>query len=206
MKWLKIFFCAVMVVAIIAVPCYATNEGSYSHYIAPGTYLVDEIPDISMLNLAPNARLTLDFAFSSNGNSYTGLYVAKGASDVVFSYSYLPNYSAVYSSYDGGWINESYRTIDVVDGFYIDDFNTYYFWVANFMRSDSVFSAGLFDEMFGLFTFVGQWISGATDALIPIFWDGEALTFIGTLAVSALALAVSFLIIGLIQRFLKFKG
>lgn len=43
--------------------------------------------------------------------------------------------------------------------------------------------------------------------LVPMFWvSGEGLTFVGLLAVASLAIAVSFLIFGIIQRWLKFRG
>lgn len=62
-----------------------------------------------------------------------------------------------------------------------------------------------------VFTAIGEWIPGAVQAMIPIFWTagsgGEGqLTFMGVLAVAGLAFSVIFLIIGLIQRFLHFAG
>lgn len=57
-----------------------------------------------------------------------------------------------------------------------------------------------------VFTAVGQWITSAVTALIPMFYAEGSLTFLGVLAVAGLAFSVAFLIIGLIQNFLHFRG
>ena len=58
-----------------------------------------------------------------------------------------------------------------------------------------------------VFLSVGEWISSAVTTLTPMFWVVETgLTFLGTLAVAGLAFSVVFLIIGLIQNFLHFRG
>lgn len=54
---------------------------------------------------------------------------------------------------------------------------------------------------------VGEWISSAVTALIPMFYVAETgLTFLGVLGVAGLAFSVVFLIIGVIQNFLHFRG
>lgn len=58
-----------------------------------------------------------------------------------------------------------------------------------------------------VFMGIGEWISSAVTALIPMFYvSGTGLTFLGVLAVAGLAFSVVFLIIGLIQNFLHFRG
>lgn len=58
-----------------------------------------------------------------------------------------------------------------------------------------------------VFMAVAEWIGDAFTALIPIFWVAETgLTFLGVLAVAALAFSIVFLIIGIIQRFLHFRS
>lgn len=62
-------------------------------------------------------------------------------------------------------------------------------------------------SILAVFTAIGEWIGGAVNALIPMFYVAETgLTFLGVLSVAALAISVTFLLIGLIQRFLHFKG
>lgn len=57
-----------------------------------------------------------------------------------------------------------------------------------------------------VFMSVAEWIGSAFTALIPIFYNAETgLTFLGVLAVASLAFSVVFLLIGIIQRFLRFK-
>lgn len=72
---------------------------------------------------------------------------------------------------------------------------------------------GVLSAILAVFTDVGTWFSTAFDKIIPIFWKaGEgasstgSLTFMGVLAVAGLAFSVVFLLIGIVQRFLKFKG
>ena len=63
------------------------------------------------------------------------------------------------------------------------------------------------DAILAVFLSVGEWIADAVSAMTPMFWVTETgLTFLGTLAVAGLAFSVAFLIIGLIQNFLHFKG
>lgn len=70
---------------------------------------------------------------------------------------------------------------------------------------------GLLEAIFAVFTDVGDWIISALTSLMSIFWtvgaDGAGqLTFLGVLAIAGLAFSVIFLIIGIIQRFLHFRG
>lgn len=62
------------------------------------------------------------------------------------------------------------------------------------------------EAIFAVFTAVGDWIVGAIAKLTPMFYAEGALTFLGVLAVAGLALSVIFLLIGIIQRFMHFRG
>lgn len=58
-----------------------------------------------------------------------------------------------------------------------------------------------------VFSAIGEWISTAVTDITPMFYVAESgLTFLGTLAVAGLAFSVVFLIIGVIQNFLHFRG
>lgn len=58
-----------------------------------------------------------------------------------------------------------------------------------------------------VFTEVGEWITTAITNIMPIFYTTDGgLTFLGVLAVAGLAFSVTFLVIGLIQNFLHFRG
>ena len=66
---------------------------------------------------------------------------------------------------------------------------------------------GVLGAILSVFSGVADWISEAVTALIPMFYDAETgLTFLGVLAVAGLAISVAFLIIGVIQNFLHFRG
>lgn len=58
-----------------------------------------------------------------------------------------------------------------------------------------------------VFTSVGAWLTTAVNNITPMFYGAETgLTFMGVLAVAGLGFSVIFLIIGLIQNFLHFRG
>ena len=61
--------------------------------------------------------------------------------------------------------------------------------------------------IFDVFTAVGEWIVTTVPELLTMFYTAESgLTILGVLAVASLAISVVFLIIGLIQNFLHFRG
>ena len=58
-----------------------------------------------------------------------------------------------------------------------------------------------------VFSEIGTWITEAVSDLMPMFYVAETgLTFLGVLAVCGLAFSVVFLLVGLIQNFLHFRG
>lgn len=65
----------------------------------------------------------------------------------------------------------------------------------------------ILEAILAIFSGVGDWIGDAVTALIPMFYVAETgLTFMGVLAVAGLAFSVVFLILGIIQKFLHFRG
>ena len=64
----------------------------------------------------------------------------------------------------------------------------------------------ILDAILAVFLAVGEWISSAVGSMVPMFYAEGALTFLGTLAVAGLAFSVAFLLIGIIQNFLHFRG
>lgn len=65
---------------------------------------------------------------------------------------------------------------------------------------------GVLADILEVFSSIATWISTAVQSLIPMFWASEGLTFLGVLAVAGLSISVIFLIIGVIQNFLHFRG
>lgn len=62
-------------------------------------------------------------------------------------------------------------------------------------------------SIFAVFTQFIEWLVEAIPSITGIFYVAETgLTFIGVLAVASLAMSVAFLLFGLVQRFVKFKG
>lgn len=202
-KFLFIFIPTLLIVSVLAVPCFATNEGTYGHYISPGTYVFDEV--ISRPSVY--SSFTLDFEFLSNSQLFNGInaiYVGYAGGDMLYMVTGSESIS-VYTT-DFGWSDDSYRTISFDRGFYIYDSVEFTWFLKNLTRIDAGYNSSILDEFLSAFTFVGQWISGAASDLTAIFWTGSELTFVGILSVSALSFAVSFMMIGLISRFLRFRG
>lgn len=63
------------------------------------------------------------------------------------------------------------------------------------------------DAILAVFTEVGEWISTSVPTFFSMFYGAETgLTFLGVLAVAGLAISIVFLLIGVIQNFLHFRG
>lgn len=57
-----------------------------------------------------------------------------------------------------------------------------------------------------VFSAIGTWIVDAVTSLLPMFYVAETgLTLIGILSVCGLGMSVIFLLIGIIQSFLRFR-
>lgn len=65
---------------------------------------------------------------------------------------------------------------------------------------------GVLEVIMDLFVSLGEWLSESLGYLIPMFWLDGKLTFLGMLCIVPLAFSVIFLIIGIIQNFLRFGG
>lgn len=65
----------------------------------------------------------------------------------------------------------------------------------------------LLTAIFAVFTAIGEWITTSLPTFFTLFYVAESgLTLLGTLAVVGLGISVVFLLMGIIQRFLKFRG
>lgn len=57
-----------------------------------------------------------------------------------------------------------------------------------------------------VWTEVMTWITTSIGSVETVFYADNALTFLGTLSVITVAIGIAFLIIGVIQNFLKLRG
>lgn len=65
----------------------------------------------------------------------------------------------------------------------------------------------LLDAILAVFMAVGEWIGTAITSIMPIFYaEATGLTLLGVLGIAGLAFSVVFLIIGVIQNFMHFRG
>lgn len=71
----------------------------------------------------------------------------------------------------------------------------------------------ILSRVMDVFDLVADWIVDAVSSMTPLFYTAPdttggtgTLTFLGVLAVAGLAFSVIFLIIGIIQNFLHFRG
>ena len=72
---------------------------------------------------------------------------------------------------------------------------------------------GIITAITGVFSEMGTWIvEFVNDVVIPMFWtagtggDTGSLTFLGVLTVIGLAISIFFLVVGLVQNFMHFRG
>lgn len=57
-----------------------------------------------------------------------------------------------------------------------------------------------------VFTAIGEWLVTAITAMEVVFWAEGALTFIGTLAVVGLAIAVILMVLAMIRSYLQLRA
>ena len=67
-------------------------------------------------------------------------------------------------------------------------------------------TGSILDAILAVFLAVAEWISTSVGEMVPMFYAEGSLTFLGVLAVAGLAFSVAFLLIGIIQNFLHFRG
>ena len=64
----------------------------------------------------------------------------------------------------------------------------------------------MIDAVTGVWTEVMEWIVSALSSVQSVFYAEGALTFMGVLAVISVAIGIAFLVIGVIQNFLRLRG
>lgn len=57
-----------------------------------------------------------------------------------------------------------------------------------------------------VFTAIGTWLVGAITAMEAVFWVDGALTFIGTLSVIGLSIAVILMVLAMIRSYLQLRA
>ena len=105
---------------------------------------------------------------------------------------------------DGNWLSPVRRIEIIGDAACTDEF---YSWFSSNARllDDPLGISG--DSIFSVIGGISGWLVSAIGTIMPMFYtDASGLTFIGTLAVAGLAVAVFFLIFMIIRRFLHFGG
>lgn len=68
-------------------------------------------------------------------------------------------------------------------------------------------TVGILPQILGVFMAIAEWFVDAIPVVISLFYDATTgLTFLGYLAVIALAISVVFLLMMVIERFLSFRA
>lgn len=65
---------------------------------------------------------------------------------------------------------------------------------------------GVLEAVLNVMSGISTWFVETIPTIISIFYAENALTFMGVLAVAGLAISVIFLLMGVIQNFLHFRG
>ena len=68
--------------------------------------------------------------------------------------------------------------------------------------------AALITDMVNIWSSISTWLVGQTSKVTELFWNvnEQELTLLGVLAIAGLGISVIFLLIGIVQRFLHFRG
>lgn len=66
--------------------------------------------------------------------------------------------------------------------------------------------ATMISSITDVWTAIMQWITTSLASVQTVFYNEGALTFLGVLAVISVAIGIAFLIIGVIQNFLKLRS
>lgn len=66
----------------------------------------------------------------------------------------------------------------------------------------------MIEAITNVFTGMGDWIAEYMPTIMSLFYDTEAnsVTFLGILALCGLAISIFFLLMGVVQNFLHFRG
>ena len=65
--------------------------------------------------------------------------------------------------------------------------------------------SSVLESVLAVFTAIANWFVSTINALVPIFYADNNLTFIGTLAACGVGVGIIMLVINLVRRFLRFK-
>ena len=214
---LSIILCSLMMPtpASAASPLGGSSDGYYSFDFVPPGLPSGPLPDF--VSSAPSDCIIVQYYKGTGTLLFTILYVAEtpGSMSVSLSdnsYSLSGRYySSSYNRSSNSWNSPSLHTQDsgaavlssfvcvVTPSLLSSSTNP------NFTVSSVTYHApptGVLDVAGG----VGSWLAGALGNSFEMFYADGALTFLGYLAIAALAFSLIFLIIGLVSRFLKFGG
>lgn len=64
----------------------------------------------------------------------------------------------------------------------------------------------MIEAITGVWTDVMEWIVSSLASVQSVFYADNSLTFLGVLAVISVAIGIAFLVIGVIQNFLRLRG
>lgn len=206
MRKLFILFAVFLVFFSIAVPCFATNEGSYGHYISPGSYTLSNPLRGPGSYLESVVTYQLLFRFDNSDVVYNQMsFTARSDTAFDLNYKNTDTGANVRANRDQVWTAESYRHIEVLDGFYIYDSVMFLWWSQNVVRTDGLYETDSVDGILTIFASVGAWLGSSFNTLQSVFWTDGSLTVVGTLSVMALSFAVILLIFNMLRSFIKFR-
>ena len=226
MKRFLLLFCSVVLVcSIMVVPAFAVGEPHYVELFVVGNEIQGEPP--GWLPLASDELFDItvsagDYSFTFYGVPLDILWELPYddpiyGDDYVFVEFYVEDFEDSLDFCFGMTFRKETLKFDNVDGCPCD-LKVGETWFSDFtviiastdLRQDPepVTGGSLLSGVFGVFGGVGSWIIAQLGSLTSIFWnaDAGALTFLGVLAVAALALAVILLLAFVVVRFLRFRG
>ena len=204
--------------------CFALNEEAFLNFVDNYGTLLLSIDSVSEEILYENEDLLYDtysisagwsvpagfysnvdspFSFYLNGKLYENSYILLGYSVVDDDLVETEDSILIFSDVSGDFVQ-----LTSEDSFTLRSFGMNFDLTYFMLHNGTIMPPTLLESIFDIFLSVGEWISGATSALVSMFWDStnSTLTFVGTLSVAGLAISVSLLLISFLEKFLHFGG
>lgn len=222
--------CLVVVLTTVLMLCLGTVCSSADE-VAPEVVTLEYVlnsnteSEVFFVCSSVSGDLTLDF-FNSLDLSSVSVHIYDESKTVVDYYTVLSFDEPYYEEGRYFYNSNSYSDLncldfvvmseDLVEDYGTIDSTLYFAYYEGFSIAElsSIFvefnvtpsESSPLEDIFGLFRAVGNWLATSLGSMLSIFYVDGKLTLLGVLAVVPLAFSAVFLLISILQRFLKFGG
>lgn len=196
------FIGCLLLVSALAVPCFADDAVPNSDSVV-GTWVfydVLSIPDEFYDNEYHFSFFVYDIPYEGDVG-FTDFYFYYDEEIGYMDYIRIDgNQDTVYQD-NVGWETQAYKTISIIEAPTDPEFIT---WLN--AHATKVVPEADPEQVTDVWTQVMNWIVRALNAVQSVFYANGSLTFLGSLAVIGVGIAIAFLVISVVTRFLQLRG